>query len=260
MPKLVEPVLTFGKHDLDLESPIATIPISIPEGQSSTAGLHLDLEHPSVSFRNSFVFRKFEESSSRVQPNRITSGLRSFTPSPAAQVSQEPPWSLFGQLMETDSLLQNLESPRLIRQRSRNNLEASFFSPFPENETDPFRDGDRPFVPSYARSNNRFAESPRPEQAQAEQPGDASTDYTSEASVDSTPALKSKIPTPCWFSLRQFPAIPILYRNIIKCAVAYFVASLFTFSPYLSGFISDITSYGSGERRPSPSGHMVATV
>jgi hypothetical protein len=38
------------------------------------------------------------------------------------------------------------------------------------------------------------------------------------------------------------------------------IASLFTFSPYLSSFISDLTTYGDGERRPSPSGHMVATV
>ncbi|EIN11240.1 hypothetical protein PUNSTDRAFT_61905 [Punctularia strigosozonata HHB-11173 SS5] len=54
------------------------------------------------------------------------------------------------------------------------------------------------------------------------------------------------------------PTIPLLWRNILKCAVAYFIGSLFTFSPYLSRFITDVTS--SGEKRPSPSGHMVATV
>lgn len=56
------------------------------------------------------------------------------------------------------------------------------------------------------------------------------------------------------------PTIPLLYRNILKCSVAYFIGSLFTFSPYLSGFISDLTGNGPGERTPSPSGHMVATV
>src|SRR5262245_45985280 len=57
---------------------------------------------------------------------------------------------------------------------------------------------------------------------------------------------------------RRLPVVPVLYRNILKCGAAYFIASLFTFSPLLSGIISDITSYG--EQAPSPSGHMVATV
>lgn len=52
----------------------------------------------------------------------------------------------------------------------------------------------------------------------------------------------------------------INHRNVLKCSIAYLIASLFTFSPYLSGFISDLTSYGPGERKPSPSGHMVATM
>lgn len=60
-----------------------------------------------------------------------------------------------------------------------------------------------------------------------------------------------------WLSL---PTISPLHRNILKCSVAYFIGSLFTFSPYLSGFIADVTGRGPGERRPSPSGHMVATV
>ncbi|KAH8116610.1 Fusaric acid resistance protein-like-domain-containing protein [Phellopilus nigrolimitatus] len=58
-----------------------------------------------------------------------------------------------------------------------------------------------------------------------------------------------------WVSI---PDIPVLYRNILKCAVAYFIASLFTFVPPLSHLIGDITSDGS--KIPSPSGHMVATV
>ncbi|KAJ7496902.1 Fusaric acid resistance protein-like-domain-containing protein [Mycena latifolia] len=67
-------------------------------------------------------------------------------------------------------------------------------------------------------------------------------------------------PSTRWFSPHRLPSVPLLYRNIFKCAVAYFIASLFTFSPYLSSFISDLTTYRGGERRPSPSGHMVATV
>ncbi|KAF9038642.1 Fusaric acid resistance protein-like-domain-containing protein [Panaeolus papilionaceus] len=51
-------------------------------------------------------------------------------------------------------------------------------------------------------------------------------------------------------------------QNVLKCAFAYFIASLFTFSPTLSALISDLTSYGPGGNRgkPSPSGHMVATI
>lgn len=58
------------------------------------------------------------------------------------------------------------------------------------------------------------------------------------------------------------PEIPLFYRGILKCALAYFIASLFTFSPILSSLISDIVSGGStrAERHPLPSGHMVATV
>ncbi|KDQ27334.1 hypothetical protein PLEOSDRAFT_1064671 [Pleurotus ostreatus PC15] len=67
-------------------------------------------------------------------------------------------------------------------------------------------------------------------------------------------------PTPPWYSPRRLPTIPLLYRNILKCAIAYFIASLFTYNPYLSGLISDITSYRSGDRKPVPSGHMVATI
>ncbi|KAI8985654.1 Fusaric acid resistance protein-like-domain-containing protein [Trametes punicea] len=60
--------------------------------------------------------------------------------------------------------------------------------------------------------------------------------------------------------LPHIPPLPPLYRNILKCSIAYLIGSLFTFSPYLSGFIADITSNGPGERGPAPSGHMVATV
>ncbi|KAJ7678691.1 hypothetical protein B0H17DRAFT_102075 [Mycena rosella] len=67
-------------------------------------------------------------------------------------------------------------------------------------------------------------------------------------------------PSTRWFSPQWLPAVPLLYRNIIKCAVAYFIGSLFTFSPYLSSFISDFNTYGDEERRPSPIAHMVATI
>lgn len=60
--------------------------------------------------------------------------------------------------------------------------------------------------------------------------------------------------------LPKFITLSPLQRSIAKCCIAYFIASLFTFSPYLSGFIVDITGDNPGERTPSPSGHMVATM
>ncbi|TFK74268.1 hypothetical protein BDN72DRAFT_760046 [Pluteus cervinus] len=77
------------------------------------------------------------------------------------------------------------------------------------------------------------------------------------------PAPKSRLSI---LKARLTPApLPVLWRNVLKCAVAYFLASLFTFSPYLSGWMSDLTSYGLRNasvygRRPTPSGHMVATI
>ena len=58
----------------------------------------------------------------------------------------------------------------------------------------------------------------------------------------------------------KLPAFTPLYCNILKCAIAYFIASLFTFYRPLSDFIGDLSSYGPGARGPSPSAHMVATV
>lgn len=68
-----------------------------------------------------------------------------------------------------------------------------------------------------------------------------------------------------WRKLRSlFPAVPIVYRNMLKCAIAYFIASLFTFEPHLAALFSGLVSYGNSgdpsERLPLPSGHMVATM
>lgn len=59
----------------------------------------------------------------------------------------------------------------------------------------------------------------------------------------------------------RLPTFTLIHRNVLKCAIAYFIASLFTFSPHLSRFISDLSSYGPHDHTtPSPSGHMVATM
>ena len=63
-----------------------------------------------------------------------------------------------------------------------------------------------------------------------------------------------------WKRLSHLPALPTLYRNILKCSLAYFLGSLFTYYAPLSRFISELTQDGPGEKYPSAMGHMVATV
>ncbi|KAG0696971.1 Fusaric acid resistance protein-like-domain-containing protein [Suillus ampliporus] len=58
----------------------------------------------------------------------------------------------------------------------------------------------------------------------------------------------------------QVPTIPVVWRNVLKCAVTYFLASLFTFSPHLSGIFSDISTPGVEDGRPSPTSHMIASI
>ncbi|KAJ7830460.1 Fusaric acid resistance protein-like-domain-containing protein [Mycena olivaceomarginata] len=67
-------------------------------------------------------------------------------------------------------------------------------------------------------------------------------------------------PTRAWFLSYRLPTVPLLYRNIFKCSLAYLIASLFTFSPYLSGVIRDFPTYGNFERRPASNGYLVAAV
>ncbi|KAI0058126.1 hypothetical protein BV25DRAFT_1811380 [Artomyces pyxidatus] len=81
-----------------------------------------------------------------------------------------------------------------------------------------------------------------------------------ESSASPTPHTDGQKHAHAWYSPSRIPNIPPLYRNILKCSTAYFIGSLFTYSPYLSRFIAELTSDGPGEIYPSPSGHMVATV
>lgn len=100
------------------------------------------------------------------------------------------------------------------------------------------------------------------------------TDYNSDDSDDDGSDVE-EAPTPSseedeshktsrvwkWVS-SLFPPLSVAYRNMLKCAIAYFVASLFTFEPHLSTLFSGLVSYkNTGEKRlPLPSGHMVATM
>ncbi|KAJ7162250.1 Fusaric acid resistance protein-like-domain-containing protein [Mycena filopes] len=117
-----------------------------------------------------------------------------------------------------------------------------------------------PFLDVNVQTQSPLAEGSRQsDYFMAPPPRDDIEEYDSDSTTSTTSHSSSLDDTSSapWLSL---PTVPLLYQNILKCAIAYFIASLFTFSPYLSTFISDLTTYGDGERRPSPSGHMVATV
>lgn len=88
--------------------------------------------------------------------------------------------------------------------------------------------------------------------------------YDSESDVEdsSEPSTPISIPSPQkrrWYSKWIPPSLTPLQRNILKCAVAYFIGSMFTFNQTLSGLITSVISTGD-ESAPSQSGHMVATV
>ena len=83
----------------------------------------------------------------------------------------------------------------------------------------------------------------------------------SDDSEPSSPSLTHNKVTATLKRLKdEIPPLSTLQRNMLKCAIAYFLASLFTFIPFLSNFISDIGSFGKGSEIPSPSAHMIATM
>ena len=87
-------------------------------------------------------------------------------------------------------------------------------------------------------------------------------DSESDSEGSSRPSSPLSPPLPQkqrWYSKWKPPPLTPLQRNILKCAVAYFVGSLFTFNLTLSSLITSVIST-EDERAPSKSGHMVATV
>lgn len=202
--------------------------------------------------------------------SRITSGLLNLTPapSPAARPPVEHQWSLFGQLMENEG---QLRTPSSAQRRSGRRSSNAHGRSIPSGDVTPGDSvGDDPFLTFNVQSpvveeetfNNCLAS---PTSGAQNENDDSDSDSESDASSISTvvSAKSASGAEACrhpWYSLERLPTVPLLYRNIFKCALAYFIASLFTYSPYLSGFISDLVTYGPGDRAPLPSGHMVATV
>jgi hypothetical protein len=60
--------------------------------------------------------------------------------------------------------------------------------------------------------------------------------------------------------LSRLPTLSTLHRNILKCSIAYFLGSLFTYYSPLARFLADLAQDGPGEPYLTATGHMVATV
>jgi hypothetical protein len=197
-------------------------------------------------------------------------GLQIGTPQPQHQ------WTLFGQLMENEQLPNprshytsaGRKRPTTPRRNEQEDSFASCSTPSAvrRSHTDPFTDGQpvleetepADFWDEQAKSSRRTS-SPHDISDETNYDSDSDSDISDDPSSPIS-SEASEHDSSSTSLINRIPTIPILYRNVLKCSIAYFIASLFTFSPQLSGFISDLTSHGPGPHTPFPSGHMVATM
>ncbi|KAG7098252.1 hypothetical protein E1B28_000214 [Marasmius oreades] len=199
---------------------------------------------------------------------------------------KEPEWTVFGQLMEdqlgtptpsnasgvlTTPLTgrpyarksQAVQAQKLQRSGEttpRGSLADSYFGATVQS---PVLEQANPFGDSTDRiqSDSDSSSSSSDSDTDTETESTASTFRSSRRSVHLQDNEEPPPPSPPkWYSPQRLPQIPVLYRNIIKCSIAYFVGSLFTYNDYLSSFVSDIAPYGTGGGKPLPTGHMIATV
>jgi hypothetical protein len=186
--------------------------------------------------------------SMRSRVKRVASSFRQLKSSGSFQSERE--WTVFGQLMDNDGELRISGSqigngrgpPRLsISVSSSDSVlgENLVRSPILQSLEISQSNGARP--PLYSRS---------PSECDSE-------DHLSGVATPIPPSVSHEQKHPGFFSSRHF-SLSSLQQKILKCAIAYLVASLFTFLPFLSGLIADITS--DGESLPSPSAHLVATM
>lgn len=118
---------------------------------------------------------------------------------------------------------------------------------------------------TFTRSESPVPGAPSPRRAALEDVHESDDASTAESDSESDVEDPSRFSTPTpvrkrrWYSKWKPPSLTPLQRKILKCAVAYFIGSLFTFNSTLSGLITSVISTGD-ESAPSQSGHMVATV
>jgi len=113
----------------------------------------------------------------------------------------------------------------------------------------------------YDTSNTKFKKPRSRSPSSSHSSHSDSSDTDEEASEGDSPRRSTivNLTKRKWVSF-SLPTLTALQRNVLKCGLAYFFASLFTLVPYLASFIADISSFGHGHGKPSPSAHLIATV
>ena len=163
----------------------------------------------------------------------------------------EREWTVFGQLMTDNGQLRSPDSsPNIKKRHSRRSIRASVPPTSMHSRPDSILEQGASVVQSPIQGS--FPELER------ERTTALHTDYDSVSDSETDSTIPVSTPPPAPPTRWRMPEIPILYRNILKCAVAYFLGSLWTYVTPLSLMIGSITS--EGDRVPFPSGHMVATV
>lgn len=218
---------------------------------------------PSSSQRPNLQRRSFSHTTASPQTLPPVNPPQSLGESFRASLSRptpQPQWSLFEQLMENEG---QLTSPRQRARRFTVNSHRSQLSspgsPISE-ATSTSVDPSHSVLQSSVHGHRDLLVSVDLEETNGYTSDSDSEDESQANQASSDGSLMTATPPPApphRFLPFQVPTIPVLWRNVLKCAVAYFLASLFTFSPYLSGFLSDISSPGGG---PSPTGHMIASM
>ena len=164
-------------------------------------------------------------------------------------------WSLFGQLMENERQLRDSGSVRPGPSRTSSD-QFSHLSQFSSVVQSPIEESCDPFASRFATHQQTNGTQDVYSEQDTDEEGSASEGSEETAA---TATRVSDAPITRWIPYR-LPTIPLLWKNMLKCSVAYFIASLFTFHPQLSRLFGDLTSYGSSDGGPYPSAHLIATM
>lgn len=246
----------FSSHSLRLASSHAARP-ALPFRHSTTSTL-ADMHHP---------HRRASRTSTL---HRVASGIRRLTFSP----DTTDDWNVFSEAMARES-----GPPPSSPAPARASLPVPVPAPGASETGYSSRWTHSPVSDmhhdEHFRPPTEVAEEEEDEERPASDDGGCSSStgrHATQTNVDSdteppSASLKDTIREDSWPAggaglglLSHVPTLPTLYRNILKCSLAYFLGSLFTYYAPLSRLVVDLTEDGPGEKYPSAAGHMVATV
>ncbi|KAI0319004.1 Fusaric acid resistance protein-like-domain-containing protein [Amylostereum chailletii] len=249
---------------------IPSVGSSGPASSSITASASLQPSSPSAAS----VFITPATPTRLPRPIRVTPSPREEpTSSPIRRMTMEikrmtraserpPEWTVFGQVMENEGQLatpggsasrMSMMSQGQDNARPRLRTEDSYISGYMFEEDDTGYTATSPVEDPHMASRVPSVA----DEDEAEEEVEESCSEGDDSSDDQPSPPTGHVP---WYSLSRLPTLSPMQRNILKCTLAYFIASLFTYCPYLSGLIAVMDTGGPGEKYPSPSGHMVATI